>query len=103
VKKARQIPLWPTARLAGEEVLNGRAVLAARVKSMRTERHLSQETLAERAGMHRTYLSSIERGRRNVPLDTVCRLAWALGVEVRDLLTEGRGDGGGRAAPRAPR
>jgi transcriptional regulator with XRE-family HTH domain len=98
VKKARQIPLWPTARLAGEEVLNGRAVLAARVKGLRTERHLSQAALAERAGMHRTYLSSIERGRRNVPLDTVCRLAWALGVEVRDLLTEGPGDGGGRAA-----
>jgi transcriptional regulator with XRE-family HTH domain len=98
VKKARQIPLWPTARLAREEVWNGRAVLAARVKGLRTERHLSQATLAERAGMHRTYLSSIERARRNVPLDTVCRLAWALGVEVRDLLTEGPGDGDGRAA-----
>ena len=98
MKKARQIPLWPTARLAGEEVLNGRAVLAKRVKGLRTERHLSQATLAERAGMHRTYLSSIERARRNVPLDTVCRLAWALGVEVRDLLTEGPVDGDGRAA-----
>jgi transcriptional regulator with XRE-family HTH domain len=96
VKKARQIPLWPTARLAGEEVLNGRSVLAARVKGLRTERRLSQATLAERAGMHRTYLSSIERGRRNVPLDTVCRLAWALGVDVPDLFTEGPGDGEGR-------
>ncbi len=103
MKKARQIPLWPTARVAGEEVLNGRAVLAARVKGLRTERHLSQATLAERAGMHRTYLSSIERGRRNVPLDTVCRLAWALDVDVPDLLTEGPGDGSGRAAPRARR
>jgi transcriptional regulator with XRE-family HTH domain len=87
VKKARQIPLWPTARLAGEEVFDGRAVLASRVKGIRTERHFSQAALAERAGMHRTYLSSIERGRRNVPLDTVCRLAWALGVDVRELLT----------------
>jgi transcriptional regulator with XRE-family HTH domain len=103
VKKARQIPLWPTARLAGEEVFNGRAALAYRVKGLRTERHLSQATLAERAGIHRTYLSSIERGRRNVPLDTVCRLAWALGVDVRDLFTEGPGEGEGRAAPRAAR
>lgn len=103
MKKARQIPLWPTARLAGDEVLNGRAVLAARVKGLRTERHLSQATLAERAGMHRTYLGSIERGRRNVPLDTVCRLAWALGVDVRDLFTEGPGEGEARAAPRARR
>ncbi|HET9225088.1 MAG TPA: helix-turn-helix transcriptional regulator [Thermoanaerobaculia bacterium] len=103
MKKARQIPLWPTARVAGEEVLNGRAVLAARVRGLRTTRHLSQATLAERAGMHRTYLSSIERGRRNVPLDTVCRLAWALGVDVPDLFTEGPGDGEGRPAPRARR
>jgi transcriptional regulator with XRE-family HTH domain len=103
VTKARQIPLWPTARLAGEEVLNGRAVLAARVKVLRTERHLSQATLAERAGMHRTYLSSIERGRRNVPLDTVCRLAWALGVDVRDLFVEASGGEEGRPAPRGRR
>lgn len=98
MKKARQIPLWPTAKLAGDEVLNGRAVLAARVKELRTERHLSQATLAERAGMHRTYLGSIERGRRNVPLDTVCRLAWALGVDVRDLFSDEPGEGSGRAA-----
>ena len=103
MKKARQIPLWPTAKLAGEEVLDGRAVLAARVKGLRTERHLSQATLAERAGMHRTYLGSIERGRRNVPLDTVCRLAWALGVDVRDLFVEGPGEGEGRPVPRARR
>ena len=87
MKRARQIPLWPTAKLAGAEVFDGRAVLASRVKGLRSERHLSQATLAERAGMHRSYLSSIERARRNVPLDTVCRLAWALGVDVRDLLT----------------
>jgi transcriptional regulator with XRE-family HTH domain len=87
MKRARQIPLWPTAKLAREEVFDGRAVLASRVKGLRGERHLSQAALAERAGMHRSYLSSIERGRRNVPLDTVCRLAWALGVDVRELLT----------------
>ena len=92
MKRARQIPLWPTAKAAGEEVLNGRAVLAARVKGLRADRRLSQSTLAERAGIHRSYLSSIERARRNVPLDTVCRLAWALGVEVRDLLTAAPGD-----------
>jgi transcriptional regulator with XRE-family HTH domain len=87
MKRARQIPLWPTAKLAAEEVFDGRAVLASRVKALRSERHFSQATLAERAGMHRSYLSSIERSRHNVPLDTVCRLAWALGVDVRDLLT----------------
>jgi transcriptional regulator with XRE-family HTH domain len=97
MKRARQIPLWPTAKLAAEEVLNGRAVLGARVKGLRGEHHLTQATLAERVGMHRSYLSSIERGRRNVPLDTVCRLAWALGVEVRDLLTAPTEEGEGRS------
>jgi len=100
MKRARQIPLWPTAKLAAEEVMNGRAVLAARVKGLRGERHLSQATLAERAGMHHSYVSSIERGRRNVPLDTVCRLAWALGVEVRDLLTATAEEGEGRSRRR---
>ena len=101
MKKARQIQLWPTAKLAGEEVFNGRAVLASRVKALRTERRFSQAALAERAGIHRTYLSSIERARHNVPLDTVCRLAWALGVDVSELLTaDGSEEGGGRARPR---
>ena len=101
MKKARQLALWPTAKLAGEEGFNGRAVLAARVKGLRTERHFSQAVLAERAGIHRTYLSSIERTRRNVPLDPVCRLAWALGVDVRELLTaDGSEESGGRARPR---
>jgi hypothetical protein len=37
--------------------------------------------------MHRMYLGSIERAERNIPIDNVCRLAWALGVDVRRLLT----------------
>ena len=94
MKRARQIPLWPTAKLAREEVFDGRAVLASRLKGLRGEHRLSQATVAERAGIHRSSLSSIERGRRNVPLDTVCRLAWALGVDVRDLLTAAEEDEG---------
>jgi transcriptional regulator with XRE-family HTH domain len=100
MKRARQIPLWPTAKLAREEVFDGRAVLAARLKGLRGEHQLSQATVSERAGIHRSYLSSIERGRRNVPLDTVCRLAWALGVDVRDLLTATAEEDEGRARRR---
>jgi hypothetical protein len=37
--------------------------------------------------MDRSSVSGIERGKHNVPLDTVCRLAWALGLDVRELLT----------------
>lgn len=87
MKKPRQLPLWPTARTAAEQVFNGRAALAAQLRALRLRRGLTQETLAERAGMDRSYLSAIERGRNNVPLDTICRLAWALGMDVRDLLS----------------
>jgi DNA-binding XRE family transcriptional regulator len=46
---------------------------------------LSQEALADRAGLHWTYVGSVERGERNVSVDNICRLAWALGVDVPDL------------------
>lgn len=87
MKRPRQLALWPTARTAAEQVFNGRAVLGARLRAVRHHRGLTQESLAERAGMDRSYLSAIERGRHNVPLDTICRLAWALSMDVRDLLS----------------
>jgi len=55
------------------------------VRDLREARHLSQETLAERAGLDRTYVGGIERGERNPALDNITRLATALDVEVRDL------------------
>lgn len=48
---------------------------------------LSQEALAERAELHRTYVGSIERAERNVSLENVEKLARALGVPPADLLT----------------
>jgi transcriptional regulator with XRE-family HTH domain len=87
VKRPRQLALWPTARTAAEQVFNGRAVLAQQLRNLRRRRKLTQASLAERAGMDRSTLSGIELGKHNVPLDTICRLAWALGLDVRDLLT----------------
>ena len=46
---------------------------------------LSQEELAEKSGLHRTYISSIERFQRNVSLENVQRIADALNVEVHLL------------------
>jgi len=87
VKRPRQLALWPTARTAAEQVFNGRAALAQQLRNLRRRRRLTQASLAERAGMDRSYLSGIELGKHNVPLDTICRLAWALGLDVRELLT----------------
>ncbi|HET7486537.1 MAG TPA: helix-turn-helix transcriptional regulator [Acidimicrobiales bacterium] len=63
----------------------GRATFGQRVRVLRQDRGLSQEQLAERSGLHRTYVSSLERGQRNVGLDNILRLAAALEVPAAEL------------------
>lgn len=63
------------------------------VKSLRLERGLSQESLASLCSLDRTYISGIERGRRNVSLVNIVKLAYSLDVPPEKLLTfdmEGR-------------
>lgn len=62
--------------------------LGRRVRARRSELGLSQEKLAEQVGYHRTYLGSLERGERNLTLDSLEELAERLGVEPLDLLRE---------------
>jgi len=62
-------------------------ILADNVRRLRTAAGLSQEALADRAGLHRTYISSIERAQRNVSLENIFALAKALGADPRELLT----------------
>jgi transcriptional regulator with XRE-family HTH domain len=59
-----------------------------RLRDLRHKRGLSQEELANRAGLDRTYISSCEAGRRNVTLRTITRLAEALGVEPETLIRD---------------
>jgi transcriptional regulator with XRE-family HTH domain len=56
-----------------------------RVRSIRKEKNLSQERVAERADIDPTYISGIERGLRNPGLKNVVRIAKALGVRACDL------------------
>jgi DNA-binding XRE family transcriptional regulator len=57
-----------------------------RLRTVRTKHRISQERLAELAGLHRTFVSLIERGQRNITLETVEKLADALGVGMAALM-----------------
>lgn len=60
----------------------------ASVRSTRERLGISQEELAERCGLHRTYIGGIERGERNLGLLNIVRLAQSLGVHPMDLLKD---------------
>lgn len=63
-----------------------REVLALNLRRLRQARGLSQEELAHRAGIDRTYVSSLERSVYAAGIDVVERIARVLGVEAADLL-----------------
>jgi transcriptional regulator with XRE-family HTH domain len=65
--------------------------LGLAVRRTRSAAGLSQEALADRAGLDRAYVSGLERGHRNPTLETLQRLAAALGVNVQDLLRDAEG------------
>lgn len=56
-----------------------------KVQQRRKKLGISQEELAYRAGVHRTYIGMIERAERNITLSNIKRLADALGVELKEL------------------
>jgi transcriptional regulator with XRE-family HTH domain len=60
--------------------------LAKNLRRLRTEKGWSQEEFADRAGIHRTYVSDIERGARNPTITIVEKLAAPLGVSASALL-----------------
>lgn len=61
-------------------------VFAGNVRRLRKERGLSQEELAEAAGVHRTYVGMIERSEKNVTIYNIERIALALNVPPGSLL-----------------
>jgi len=64
----------------------------ALVRAKREAAGLSQEELGFRAGLHRTYVGSVERGERNITLANVYRLAKALGCSATELMPEALDD-----------
>ncbi|EHQ89803.1 helix-turn-helix domain-containing protein [Desulfosporosinus youngiae] len=64
---------------------NIRILFGKRVRKLRQALGISQEELAFSSNLHRTYISDIERGTRNVSLDNIYKIAVALDVSPKDL------------------
>lgn len=69
---------------------NPNEILADNLRAFRAERGWSQEQFADRCGLHRTYIGAIERGERNVTLNTLNHIASALEVSSAELISESR-------------
>lgn len=59
--------------------------LGNRIRHLRIEKGLSQEKLAEKSGLHRTYVGAIERGERNITIGNLERLSKALDIPLLEL------------------
>ena len=86
----RRLLMSDIARLVGK-----------RIRVVRNERKLSQEKLAELAGCHPTYIGQIERGEKNPTIESIYKIASALGISLSELfeLTDGLGGRKGRNIP----
>ncbi len=65
-----------------------RDIFAANMRRFRRAAGLSQEALAALCGLHRTYIGSVERGERNISIDNMSAIAFALKCTVAALVTD---------------
>lgn len=64
-----------------------KAKVGARIKELRLELKLSQEALANEAGVDRTYMTDVENGRRNISVEVLERITKALGISFSDFFS----------------
>jgi len=72
----------PTQRRGAQQLF------AANMRRIRLERKLTQEKVAEAAGLHPNYISSVERGERNISIGNIENIAFALGVCMCELVAD---------------
>lgn len=60
--------------------------IGSAIREVREDRCMSQESLAAESGLHRTYISSVELGRRNISLSNIYKIAAALGVSMTEIM-----------------
>jgi transcriptional regulator with XRE-family HTH domain len=68
--------------------LNLRIRFGRVIRDLRKKQGLSQEELAEKAGLHRTYIGMIERGEKNITLENIDKIAKALNVQIEELFAK---------------
>ena len=67
-------------------------VFATNLRKYRNQLGLSQELFAEKAGLHRTYISAVERGKRSIALENVQKIANALNIDTHLLFIDNNDD-----------
>jgi transcriptional regulator with XRE-family HTH domain len=87
-KLLTESPMLPDVQRKQLKVCGAQQLFAANVRRMRLERHLTQEQLAEGAQLHTNYISSVERGQRNISIGNIERIAHALNVPMYVLLQD---------------
>lgn len=60
--------------------------LGIAIRQLRVQHGLSQEELADKSGLHRTYIGSVERGERNIALDNMIKVSEALNCKVSEII-----------------
>jgi transcriptional regulator with XRE-family HTH domain len=81
---------FPAAQVEARALSDVLVRFGQRLREIRERVGVSQEKLAELAALHRTYVSSVERGKRNISLVNIEKLARALGVSLRELMPDGK-------------
>lgn len=67
--------------------MNIKDKVGQRIKELRNELGISQEALANKAGVDRTYVTDVENGRRNISVELLEKLIKALGISIQDFFT----------------
>lgn len=65
-----------------------RNCFGANLRTLRKQRHFSQEALSHLSGLDRTYIGSVERGERNISLINIYKIAQALDINVKELFND---------------
>ena len=67
------------------KIMNIKIKLWNRIRFLRKEKNISQEQLGFKSKLHRTYLSSVERGLKNISIENIEKIALALWIKISDL------------------